>query len=1373
MQDAGIDLFQRPLGRARRVPHHTCHLSAKTFRPKSAILPRMKLHRRVWSLTALPRPSTERGPASGVSHTIQYIRSAWGRQPPQGDRLLPDCFTLLAWCWRVTGKAKGTPMPRHSYRERDYPFGQAMLRLRSSLGLTQAGLADLLGVSRRAVAEWEGGSNYPKAEHLQHFIALCVQQQVFAAEREEAEIRALWKTAHQRVLLDEAWLAVVLTRSPAPPTPVEEAGATATVTAPAPSAPVQLSPSAGTPLAPAVAEPVASRRVDWVRALDVSHFSGREVEVAELSQWIVQERCRLIALLGMGGIGKSMLASYLGQHLAPHFEAVLWRSVRDAPSCEELVADCITFFSETPPAAFPESLEQRINQLLARLQASRCLLVLDNLETLLMSGDPEGNYLPGYEGYGRLLERLGESAHQSCVLLTSRERPREIEPLEGMRSPVRSLSLVGMDEQAARVLLADKGLSGSSVAWQRLVAGYAGNPLALKIAAHGVSDLFGGDLDRFLQEDELAFNGVRPVLRQQVGRLTPLEQLLLTWLAVLREWTPLDTLAQVLHPRVLRAQLLEALESLGRRSLLERGQQASFSLQSVVMEYLTDELCEQMCEEIVLGHPQHLRRVALSQAQAKDYVRQTQVRLLVHPLIARLRSELGADAQVEAHLLRLLAQFRTEDAAIQGYGPANVITLLTALRGHLRGLDLSRLALRGVYLQGVEMQDAMLSGARLQESVLTEAFDAIWAVAISQSGQYWAAAGRRGDVRLWRGAGETLHRVWPAHTDIVVCLAFSPDERLLASGSADDSVKLWDVERGAPLWSAGQTSAIACLAFAPDGGLLASGGLDGKLRLWDAQQGTLLEALPHPGPVFSLAWLPVPQTGCPVWGTGNPDGHLLATGDGTGTIRLWEIGPSRSASCVESLTGHSSWVCGLAFAPDGSLLASGGHDGIVKLWELGEAGSLRLRQRLAGHTQQVQCLAWSPDGGTLASGSFDHTIRLWEAKPGLTRVVLLGHSAMVADLAFTPDNRLLSGSVDGTLRLWELERGQCVRVLQGYDACLYDLAWSPDGTRLASAGADNVVSLWQVQGLRAGAGPRVLRGHGGTVFGVAWRPDGSVLASAGWDNAIRLWDAATSNSLQVIVDREHPDTLFFCLAWSPDGKRLASATLNRGVLVWEGTAGETRWMGRELPMWIRRLTWSPDGTRLVGGAEDGHVYVWDVSDGRLLERLEGHQRAVTSVAFSPDGSRLASAGGEALLVWEVQRGARMRALGPHPGKVNAVTWEPSGERLLSGSSDGRLRRWEVQSGACVRVQEAHQGTVQALKVSPDGRRLASCGNDGTIRLWDLESGQALGTLRRDRPYERLNITGIRGLTQAELATLRALGAMEDEARSSSEQSAWH
>jgi WD40 repeat protein/transcriptional regulator with XRE-family HTH domain len=1202
-----------------------------------------------------------------------------------------------------------------------------MLTLRTTVGLTQAGLADQLGVSRRAVAEWEAGSSYPKTERLKQLIELGVQKQAFPPSREVEEIRALWKAAHQKVLLDEDWLHNLL----------------------APTVPVQLFPKPAALVAPTFKEPAAFPRIDWVGALDVSHFSGREVEVAELSDWILEERCRLVTLVGMGGIGKSMLASFLGSRLAPHFDAVLWRSVRDAPECSDLVADCITFFSETPPAAFPASLEQRINQLVARLQASRYLLVLDNLETLLESGDPEGNYLPGYEGYGRLLGRLAESAHQSCVLLTSREKTREIEPLEGMRSPVRSLRLEGMDEQAARVLLADKGLSGTSAAWQRLVAGYAGNPLALKIVAQGISDLFGGEIDRFLQEGELIFNGVRPVLRQQVGRLSTLESLLLTWLAVLREWTPLDTLAQALYPRVLRAQLLESLEALRRRSLLERGQQDSFSLQSVVMEFLTNTLVERLAEEIVLGNPQQLRHVALEQAQAKDYVREFQVRLLVRPITLRLRAGLGEDGLIEEHLLRLLALFRTEDVATQGYGPANVISLLKDLRGQLRGLDLSHLALRNVSLQGVQMQDANLSGAVLRECVFTEAFDAIWAVAISPSGYYWAAGSKRGEVWVWREAGQSLHLVWRAHTDTVWGLAFSPDERALASGSSDGRVKLWDLASGALLWSSWQTKGIRDLAFSPDGRLLASVGGDATVRFWDLKLSTSLEELPHPGTVFGLAW--------------SPDGDLLASGDDAGTIRIWQRQPSEPPRSVQTLSEHSNRVHGLAFSPDGRRLASASWDGSVKLWDL---ASGRCLETLSGHTERVHCLAWSPDGDTLASGSFDHTIRLWKVQEGRAQLVLQGHRAVVIDLTFTPDSRhLLSGSDDGTLRVWEVERAQCVRILQGYAASLYDIAWSPDATQIASAGADTHVTLWEVESSM----PRgLLRGHRWIVYGLAWSPDGRRLASAGWDNAILFWEPATGACVQILRDLDHANTFFYGVAWSPDGERLASGTILQGVLVWDRAVGSRRWLGSQLPPWIRRVAWSPDGTRLVGGGDDGSVYVWDTTAGMLQRQLAGHLGAVLSVAWSPDGRRLASGGsgrgrGE-LFVWKADSGTDsgkpLQIFEGHPGVVSALSWVPGGDVVVSGGSDGRLRWWEVQSGACVRVREAHQGTVQALKVSPDGTRLASCGDDGAIWLWDLESGEPLQTLR-NRLYERLDITGIRGLTEAQQASLRALGAIED------------
>ena len=187
--------------------------------------------------------------------------------------------------------------------------------------------------------------------------------------------------------------------------------------------------------------------------------------------------------------------------------------------------------------------------------------------------------------------------------------------------------------------------------------------------------------------------------------------------------------------------------------------------------------------------------------------------------------------------------------------------------------------------------------------------------------------------------------------------------------------------------------------------------------------------------------------------------------------------------------------------------------------------------------------------------------------------------------------------------------------------------------------------------------------------------------------------------------------------------------------------------------------------RLVGAGEDGHVYVWDARGDSLLLRLVGHHGIVTSVAWSLDNRWIASGSsnydsGE-LFVWNAHSGECVRVLVEHPRGISALAWAPNGDRVVSGDRNGKLRWWDVDSGKCVQVQEAHQGVVQSLKVSPVGSILASCGDDGVIGFWDVQSGEVLRRRRRDRPYERLNITAVRGLTLAQLASLRELGAIED------------
>jgi hypothetical protein len=333
--------------------------------------------------------------------------------------------------------------------------------------------------------------------------------------------------------------------------------------------------------------------VVWGEAPDVSVFFGREEELSRLKRWTVgitstqaPQPCRLVAILGMGGIGKTALAAKLAEQVQNQFDYLIWRSLRHASPLEDVLDQWLQVFNPEAKVS-SSSWEGKIADLMEYLRRYRCLLVLDNLETVLRSGDFAGHYREGYKSYGELLRRVGEEQHQSCLLLTSREQTGEIAVLDGNNQPVRSLRLEGLQE-AAREILKAKDLSEEGQ-WGTLIKIYRGNPLVLKMVSTTIKEIFDGSVSAFLKQRMTLITGdISDFVRQQFNRLSNSEQKILCQIARTQKPMLIPELKEVLLP-ISAPDLLRALESLVRRSLIEKSA-AGFTLQPVVMEYVSNQL---------------------------------------------------------------------------------------------------------------------------------------------------------------------------------------------------------------------------------------------------------------------------------------------------------------------------------------------------------------------------------------------------------------------------------------------------------------------------------------------------------------------------------------------------------------------------------------------------------------------------------------------------------------------------------------------------------------------------------------------------------------------------------------------------------------
>ncbi|HEY1515221.1 MAG TPA: WD40 repeat domain-containing protein [Solirubrobacteraceae bacterium] len=726
-------------------------------------------------------------------------------------------------------------------------------------------------------------------------------------------------------------------------------------------------------------------------------------------------------------------------------------------------------------------------------------------------------------------------------------------------------------------------------------------------------------------------------------------------------------------------------------------------LAPAILAWRTEQAAERLRSE---------KRQAERRARTLFVIAASAVTLLVVALVAVVFAEVQRSrahrAQNVAESGQLAAQALVDDQA----GPLSRGLLLAAEAFKTAPTAQAREALIGGLVETQSMAADLEGGT-----------GAVNSVAFDPRGGLIASGTTDEAVVLWNLSNGRRRTLYGRH-GAVESVAFSPTGATLASSSGDGAIVLWNVDAGHPVRTLRSSDgAVYDVAYSRQGSTLASASADGVVTLWDTTTGQRLKTFRGPAvPANAVAF--------------SPDGRTLASAAADGSVVLWDVA---SGARLHVLRGHAGEVNALDFSPDGGTIVTGNGNGWLALWDAGNGAYLGAVHPAAGSSPAVTSVAFSSDGTAVASGSKDGSVRVWNASGQLLRV-LHASSQGVQSVAFAPGSHVIaSGSNDGSLIVWNAQPDAGAQTLHSKHGTISSLAYNRDGEFLASANKDGTVGLFNpTTGHQS-----ILNGHSGVAESVAFSPDGSALASAGADGSVILWNVATGKR-QLTVSAGL-DNVLYGVQFSPSGRTLAAGSASGDVYIWDATTGALvhNLQGHFAPIYA--VAFSPDGRMLAGTSGDGSVLIWDPRDGRLLRTLVGHAAQVTSVAFSPDGSTLASASADdTVVLWNARTGKQLGDPLRHQGPVNDVVFSPRARTLASASSDQTAVIWDLRTRLGQPVT-GHDNAVTSVAYSPDGRTLASADSSGMILL----SPAVPAVSNPETIYARLCSVARRNLTRAE------------------------
>ena len=550
-------------------------------------------------------------------------------------------------------------------------------------------------------------------------------------------------------------------------------------------------------------------------------------------------------------------------------------------------------------------------------------------------------------------------------------------------------------------------------------------------------------------------------------------------------------------------------------------------------------------------------------------------------------------------------------------------------------------------------------------------------------------------------AGGALLRTLEGHNDFVRAVAITPNEELAVSGSADNTLKVWDLSSGEVIRTLkGHAGSVNAVGVTPNGEFALSGSSDNSLKIWDLSSGEVSHTLHGHG-----AWVNALSI------SGN--GKLALSASSDRTLKVWDLS---SGQVTRTLEGHAGWVYAAAITRDGKLAVSGSYDKSLKVWDL---VSGKVKRTLKGHSGPVYAAAITSDGKFAISGSADKTLKIWDLNSGELTRTLEGHTDWVYAVALTSDGKsAVSASYDNTVRIWDLSSGEARATLEGHANWVCAVAITPDGNLVVSGSDDKTLKVWD---LGSGEVTRTMERHAHGVYAVAINPEGNFALSASSDKTLKIWDFS---SLEVIRTLEGHAEGVFAVAITPDGESAVSGSHDCTLKVWHLSSGRlTRTLKGHAGL-VNAVAVTPDGKLAVSGSADNTLKVWDLSSGELTRTLEGHAEAVDALAITPDGKLVVSASyDKTLKLWDLGSEKAACTLEGRTGGVNAVAITSDGRLAISASNDWTLRIRDLSSREVTGTLEGHAGFINAVAITPDGNFALSGSYDKTLKVWDLQSGK--------------------------------------------------